>query len=523
MVLDELVRAIAHDRATKARERHRNAIRLGPLDPPGKKRRYIDDRAFPKEWDYTFPRKNARITNPFIPPDSTVNGPGEPLPVNSSGMGTRPEAAGAAAMDIVTTGTGGGSSCASTIPGGIAHPHIHAPTSGYGGPGSAGLVAGTNRSTAGARCHQLMSHLDEYKSKGRKRARGSTARLFEAATPWIPFRMLEVCSQLTEPPVTHYNSTTPIACQGHLIARSRSTYSCMLIADASQACANCFETTDVDFQKNGLFASTPALSGVLGQTPGKRESGEPHIGKLTLNGSVIVSWWTPGIVNPATPNEVKISTSVIQLHLVRVSNTYARTTFVGTTAVNNGLFAKALDASDFDIGSGSESFLNGQIMTEQRTLAPFGTNQLVAQEDELYPPRQKYKIVWSSPMITTARAQHGNQTGTQAAATANATDFYCPRIDISNIEIDIDRTISFDTHQGAIGAEVITANLASIPTNMGDPFDCYHLIITAHPVVTPYLATERDGDKVLKLYDTVVVPLFTYQISYTYNFKENDN
>jgi len=440
--------------------------------------------------------------NPFYEPPQPVQSsqavakmPKDDVEMDASGAGA--------------AGGAGGSKLAPTI----AAPRSHTVSSGYGGIGVVGVAAGSHLASPGARCHRLIASLDEHKQRGRKRARTGVERLFEAAEEWMPYRLLELTSpfpngSFTNTPPT-WDPATLDPWRGYIIGRSRSSFAHVLIATNMNAPSS-YELQDEPYQQNGMFASKPASTAGANLTPGMRVTENPLIGKLTMNGSLRVQWADLAQASPFPKRNGVIYD--IQLHLVRFSTPFAQA-LGGSAYANAGTMAGVLDAADFDLGSGCESYLNANLMQNQSVILPAGTNVLVAQEDELYPPRRNYKIHWSSPVMTVAPAQEGLQKDASASAVNALSNFHDPIIDISNLQIDIDQKINFDTGN--------TAKLNSEASNRGDPFDCWHLVAITHPRIDPLLKTARDENKILANMQYFYLPVLSGQIVYTYNLSEN--
>lgn len=466
----------------------------------------FDDRAFPREYDMTQPYgpKLPEPVNTLPVPDMS----GTKRPRTGGGGGEMEDDDNRAA---VASSAGG-----SSIPFPITQPSTRRDTAGYGGPGVVGVNRATARSTPGARNHKILNIIDEHKSRGRKRAKDGITRLFEASEEWVPFRLLELCGTERVPPTDDLQDQ---AWQGWLIARSRCTYASILTACNDHAAQNCTETTNNQFLRNGLFASNPAVAGVLGVTPGFRKTELPHIGKLIVNGSLQVQWYGSEL---ETLGEIRqfIHTYDLQLHIVKFSAKWSQLNVVDIVTVRSNAqkFAGILDAADFCLGTGSESYLNGSIMGGQTGITPAGTNVMVAQEEKLYPPRDLYKVHWSSPIITCNKIQDGNvnQSHDEASAAAIPSHFDAPRIDVTNIEIPIDTTISFNSG--------MTPELNASATNRGDQFANFQLVATIKPRVGQAMVFNREDapEKALKPYDSVLYPCVTGQLSYMYNFNEND-
>jgi len=448
---------------------------------------------------------------PALPPPGTnPPPPPPPMPGGGGGGSKRPRGDDDDDHMSVASGSAAGGSAVSV---GMSRGGRVAHASGFGGLGIVGLVGNSNRSCPGPRNHVLLSHLDEHKTRGRKRAKDGVSRLFEAAEEWIPFRV-QCLQSLDKIPQTTRTLTNAWNC--YPIARSRCTYATVINVVLAATPTNCFSTSGNDYLRNGLFASVPAPAAVTGVTPGMRKTELPHIGKLVFNGSLSPTYYN-GQAEGANTSYVK--SNEVQLHLIKFSNAWTNANIqAGTVTSNVQKFVNILDASDFDLGVGSESYINGSITAGQISIAPAGTNVMVAQEQDMYPPRQNYKIVWSSPIITTNRAQEGNQT-TDAASAGNPENlFYEPRIDFTNIAIPIDATISFNSGG--------TAELNTSATNRGDPFDCYHFVMTMKPHAPPSVFFGRDalshaltvyGDTVAGSYSAAVYG----QMAYMYNFREN--
>jgi len=384
-------------------------------------------------------------------------------------------------------------------------------TSGYGGLGVAAAIGNSIMSTPGRRNHNMLAALDEFKKRGSKRAKSGISRLFEAAEEWVPFHLQVVQTVEGIPRTTMpspYASMTGMW-RGSLIARSRVTYGAIMHMSSAAVPAQAASTWDLQYLRNGLFASAPATTTVGGVTPGMRTSIAPHIGKLIVNGSFQVAFYDLG-----DDSDLKIGQSEVQLHLVRFSNqeTHALTQ-EATDAQACDTMVSWLDVSDFDLGVGCESYVNGNMITEQAAIAPAGTNAILLQEEHLYPPRRKYKVHWSSPIFTLNRCVEGNQASNAIAAGAAAPNsFNHPRVDLTNIEIPIDHTVVFD--EGA------TPELNSEATNRGDPFTNYQFVITAKPRLVDTALFERNVGQFLVKYDTILRCAATGQFTYVYNFRD---
>ena len=412
-------------------------------------------------------------------------------------------------MTQASAATAGGSS----VPVNMSSGGHRAHTSGYTGKGMVGLVGSSHRSTPGSRNHALLAKVDEHKLRGRKRARDGITRLFEAAEEWIPFHAQCINSQFTK---AQPALDTSDAWQGGLIARSRSTFASILSINSLYSPNNTWSTTGNDYLRNGMFASVPAGTTVQGVTPGLRLTELPHIGKLIINGSLSPVWYSAA---PANYSNQWMKTTEFQLHLIRFAQkwTFANINNEASVAINAGKITAILDAADFDLGIGSESYINGSIVQGQVGILPAGTNVMVAQEQDNYPPRDHYKIHWSSPIMTLTRAQEGNQIDASASATSDETKFNEPRIDITNIVIPIDDTISMNSGN--------SSSLNTLATNRDDKFDCFHLVVTYKPSsIDPNLFFGRQGDNTLKEYNNALdgfIPSLVGNITYIYNFKEN--
>jgi len=385
--------------------------------------------------------------------------------------------------------------------------------SGFGGIGIAAAIGNSIMSTPGRRNHNLLASLDEFKHKGRKRAKSGFSRLFEAAEPWVPFHLQVV--QTAEPvPLGTIPDWPNLVGQWRstLIARSRCTYGSVLHLASAAVPSGAATLWDSPFVRCGIFASLPATTTVGGVTPGMRSTANPHIGKLIVNGSIQFNWY-----NSETNVNLPIAEAEAQIHLVRFSNQSSKEVAsenVMQTALD--IMTGWLDASDFDLGVGIESFVNGVMITEQAAIAPAGTNGIITQEEHLYPPRRNYKVHWSSPIFTLNRLVNGNQTSLNQAPASAAPDVcYAPRLDLTNIEIPIDRTISFN--EGA------TAELNDQATNRGDPFNNFQFVITAKPRLTPTSMFARSVSDFLMPYDETVRFSPTGSLTYIYNFRDDVN
>jgi len=456
---------------------------------------------------YDYPKPPS----PGPPPPDRMEPPGAaapshttklPEPINNSGGGSRPN------MGDVDM-KGAAAVAPAPLQGGQ-------PTAGIGSTTTLGVHDNTHRSTMGARCHRSISNFDRHKAKGRKRARSGIELLFEAQEQWVPSRVLTLIN--TQEGVSDVAVYLPNDDGQQLlrIARSRSTFAA-IIGSQGFGPPTGYECLGLDYYRNGLFASYPQVPGAA-MNPGVRITPQPHIGKLTLCGTV--EWaFTDNYGAESTAAFFPPSCSA-QLHLVRFANKYAAlapdptpTNF--TTAMHNHFIGK-LDAADFDLGVGNWSYVS-KFPAEMEGLGATirKHNLLVTQEEELYPPRDHYKIHWSSPVQTCYRQGGGNLDGNYAPVNVQRTYFGPFRMDVTNVEIDIDKVINFNVSAAA------TAQLASEGTNQGDPYDCFHLILVVSPVVSGPGVNQRTAAAPHGPLDLNVQPWMGHSFSYVYNFSEN--